>query len=219
MKFSAKTLQVIRNFSSINNGIQFKQGKTLKTMSESKNVMAKATLDTEIEATFCIHDLSQFLGCVSMLDDPDLTPTDFYLQIGNVSRMFNYIYADPSMILIPPDKDINLPSREVEFKLNGDVLALLMKSAGQLGSPQIAVTGNREKIYLQTMNVKNPTDSSFRVEVGETSSEFSLIFLTENIKLLPGDYDVAISAKGFAHFAGEDIDYWITIEKDSSFNQ
>jgi hypothetical protein len=69
------------------------------------------------------------------------------------------------------------------------------------------------------MNMKNPKDSSFSVEVGETTSEFNMIFLTENIRLLPGDYDVAISAKGFAHFAGEDIDYWITIEKDSSFNQ
>jgi hypothetical protein len=219
MKFSAKTQQVIRNFASINNGIQFKQGNVLKTMSESKNVMAKATLDTEVEATFCIHDLSQFLGAVSMMDDPDLTPTDHYLQIGKGSEKFNYIYADPSMILIPPDKDIALPTRDVEFKLNGDVLTRVMKALGVLGSPQIAVTGDREKIYLQTMNVKNPTDSSFRVEVGETTSEFNLIFLTENIRLLPGDYDVAISAKGFGHFAGDGVDYWITIEKDSSFNQ
>jgi hypothetical protein len=94
-----------------------------------------------------------------------------------------------------------------------------MKALGVLGSPQISITGDREKIYLQTMNVKNPTDSSFRVEVGETSSEFNLIFLTENIRLLPGDYEVAISAKGFGHFSGDCIDYWITIEKDSFFNQ
>jgi hypothetical protein len=219
MKFSTKTQQVLRNFSSINNGIQFKQGNVLKSMSESKNVMAKATLDTEVEATFCIHDLSQFLGALSMFNDADLTPTDYYLNISKGPAKISYKYADPSMILIPPDKDIALPSRDVEFKLTGDVLAELMKALGIIGSSHIAITGDREKIYLQTMNIKDPTDTSYKVEVGETTSEFSLIFMAENIRLLPGDYDVAISSRGFGHFSGTDIDYWITIEKDSSFNQ
>lgn len=219
MKFSAKTLQIIRNFASINNGIQFKQGNVLKTMSESKNVMAKAVLDTEVEATFCIYDLSQFLGAVSMFDEPELIPTDTHLRIGKGSEEFKYTYANPEMILIPPDKEIKLPARDVEFKLNGEALSRVMKALGLLGAPQIAVTGDREKIYLQTMNVKDPTASSYRVEVGETTSEFSLVFLTENMKLLPGDYDVAICSKGFAHFLGEDVEYWITIEQCSTFNQ
>jgi hypothetical protein len=219
MKFSAKTQQVIRNFASINNGIQFKQGNVLKTMSESRNVMAKATLDTEVEATFCIHDLSQFLGAVSMLVDAELTPTEYYLKIKKDSAMFSYKYADPSMILIPPEKDITLPSRDVEFKLKSEVLSDLMKALGIVGSSHISVAGDGEKIYLKTINIKDPTDTGYSVEVGETTSEFSMIFMAENIRLLPGNYDVAISAKGFGHFSGEDIDYWITIEKDSFFKQ
>lgn len=219
MKFSAKTQQVIRNFASINNGIQFKQGNVLKTMSESRNVMAKATLDTEVEATFCIHDLSQFLGAVSMLVDAELTPTEYYLKIKKDSAMFSYKYADPSMILIPPEKDIALPSRDVEFKLKSEVLSDLMKALGIVGSSHISVAGDGEKIYLKTINIKDPTDTGYSVEVGETTSEFSMIFMAENIRLLPGNYDVAISAKGFGHFSGEDVDYWITIEKDSFFKQ
>lgn len=219
MKFSAKTLQVIRNFGSINNGIQFKQGNVLKTMSESKNVMAKAILDTEVEATFCIHDLSQLLGAASLFVDPELTPTDYYLNIKSGAATFSIQYADPSMILIPPDKDINLPTRDVEFKLKSEVLAELMRGLAIAGTSHISVAGDGEKIYLKTVNIKDPTATGYSVVVGETTSEFSMIFMAENIRLLPGDYDVAISAKGFGHFSGEDIDYWITIEKDSFFKE
>lgn len=219
MKFSAKTQQVIRNFASINNGIQFKQGNVLKTMSESRNVMAKATLDTEVEATFCIHDLSQFLGAVSMFADAELTPTDYYLNIKSGAATFSIQYADPSMILIPPEKDIALPSRDVEFNLKSDVLAELMKGLSIAGTSHISVAGDGESIFLKTVNIKDSTATGYSVKVGETTSEFSMIFMAENIRLLPGDYDVAISSKGFGHFSGEDIEYWITIEKDSFFKQ
>jgi len=217
MKFSAKTQKVIRNFGSINNGIQFKQGNVLKTMSESRNVMAKATLDTEVEATFCIHDLSQFLQAISMFADPELTPTDYYLNIKSGPATFSVQYADPSMILIPPEKDIALPSRDVEFTLKSEVLAQLMVGLSIAGTSHISVVGDGENIYLKTVNIKDSTATGYSVVVGETTSEFSMIFMAENIRLLPGDYDVAISSKGFGHFSGEDIEYWITIEKDSFF--
>lgn len=217
MKLSARAIQVLRNFSTINQSIIFKAGSQIKTISQSKTIMARATIDTDIEKTFAVYDLPQFLSAISLFEDPELELGERSADIGNGRERIRYTFSEPSLILAPPEKEIQLPTPEVEFTLRNDVLTRVQKALGIIGAPEIAVTGDGEKIYVEALNTKNTSESTYKVEVGSTDKNFRLIFLAENIKLLPGDYQVAISSKGLSHFKGEDIEYWVAVEQHSTY--
>lgn len=217
MKFSARTIQILRNFSTINESLIFKPGTQLKTISQSKTILARATIDSEIESTFGIYDLGQFLSAISLFEDPDLTPGTNAMTISRGSEKINYIYSEPSLMLSPPEKEIQLPSRDVEFELKNEVLVRVQKALGIIGAPEIAVTGDGDKVYIEALNTKDNSKSNYRVEVGDTDKNFRFIFLAENIKLLPGDYNVTVSSKGLSHFKGEDVEYWVAVEQHSTY--
>lgn len=218
MKFSPRTIQVLRNFATINPSIIFNAGVELKTMSVSKTVVAKATIDTVIDKTFAIYDLSQFLAAISMFDDPELALADTSVRITSGAERMSYTFSEPSLILGPPEKQIVLPSTEITFDLREAVLVRTMKALSVIGCPEIAVTGDGKKIYLEALDSRKPGNSSYKVEIGETSSDFQMIFKSDNILMLPSDYRVSISAKGLAHFQGTDVEYFVAVEHHSKFN-
>jgi hypothetical protein len=217
MQFDVKTIQILRNFSTINPSIIFKPGNTLKTISQSKTIMARASIQQQIQSTFAIADLAQFLSAISMFEDPVLEPENGYMSIGKGTEKIKYTFAEPSLIMAPPEKEIVLPAPEVVFQLKNDLLSRLQKAIGIIGAPEIAVTGNGESIFIEAFNSKDSSKSQYKAEIGQTSLKFKFIFLQENIKLLPGDYDVAISKKGLAHFRGDGIEYWVAVEATSTF--
>lgn len=218
MKFSNRTIQILKNFATINQSIVFKPGNEIKTMSTAKTILARATIDSELEKMFAIYDLARFLSAVSLFDDPELTTRDKFVEIGSGSEKLNFVYSDASLIQTPPDKDIKLPTEDVQFRLTSGILAKTMKALGVLGSPEIGIVGDGDSIFLQTLNSKDVSSSSYKVRLGETDKTFRFIVLPENMKLLPGDYDVTMSAKGFSHFKGNDVEYWLAIEATSTFN-
>ena len=219
MKFSARTIQILRNFSTIHQSIIFQPGKQLKTISQSKTIMARATIDTEIEKSFAIYDLPQFLSAISLFGDPELEVTDSAMIIRSGKEKLNYTFSEPSLILSPPEKEIQLPTTEVQFELKHEDLVRVQKALGIIGAPEIAVTGDEGKIYVEALNTRNSSDSTYRVAVGTTDKTFRFIFLAENIKLDQGDYALSISSKGLSHFTGitNDIEYWVAIEATSTF--
>lgn len=217
MKFNARTLQILRNFSTINQSIVFKPGTRLTTLSPTKSVMARATVETEFESSFAIFDLPNLLGALTLFEDPELSASSQVLEIREGGRRMNYMLADLSLVVEPPSKDVELPSPEVQFTLKSDEFSRLMKALAVIGAPQLAVTGDGETMYFETHNAKNPSESTYRVEVGKTDKKFKLIFLAENIKLMPGDYEVQISSRGLSHFKGVDIEYWIAVEHTSTY--
>jgi len=217
MKFSNRTSQILRNFSTINQSIVFKPGSQIKTMSNSKTILARATVDCEFERLFAIYDLSRFLGAVSLFDDPTLDTKEKYVEITNGSEKLNFVYSDPSLIMSPPDKDIVLPSEDVIFDLTSDVLSKTQKALGVIGAPEIAFVGNGEDIFMEALNSKDPSASSYKVKLGTTDKTFRFIILPENLKLLPGDYRVVLSSKGFSHFKTTDVEYWVAMESSSTY--
>lgn len=217
MKFSQRTIQVLRNFSSINPSLIFKPGTAIATISPSKTVMARATVDTEFPSSFAIYDLAQFLGAVSMFEDPELNPTKDAMEIVRGTEKLRYKFSEPSLIYAAPEKEVRLPTHDVEFELKNEILTRTQKALSVIGAPEIAVTGDGQSIYLEALNTKNSGDSAYRVNVGTTDKNFRFIFLAENMKLLPGDYNVAISSKGLSHFKGEDVEYWVAVEQHSTY--
>lgn len=227
MKFEGRTLQILKNYATINPSLQFRKGSgngsTLTTMSPNKTVMAKASIKEDIPSDFAIYDLSRFLGVLSLFDSPNIILDTSHLNISGNSRQVQYTYADPKMIVSPGDKEVKLPEPEISFSLQSDVLQSVVKAMGVLGLPEIAVAGNKGAIKVQAIDSKNPSSDVYSVDITSPiysinqNAEFKMIFLAENIKILPEHYLLSISSKGIAHFKGNDIEYWVATESSSTY--
>lgn len=217
MKLSQRSVQVLRNFSTINPSIQFVEGNVLKTISPNKTMMAKAILEDNIPSAFAIYDLSRFLGVMSLFDNPTFELEEKMVNIQSPGRKVSYTYADPSTIILPPTKEIDIGKADVEFELQQENFAEIMKALGVMSFPELVIAGENGKVYLRATDTKNPSSDKYDIEVGETSLDFMAVFKTENIKILPSTYQVSISSKGISHFKSADVEYWISIEANSQF--
>jgi len=202
MKFDSRTTQILKNFASINPSLLFKPGKTLSTISTGKTIMARAKIAQEIPSAFAIYDLSRFLGTISLFSDPELNVHEKYMEIREGQRKLNYTFTEPSLIVSPPDKDIKLPNAEVKFNIDATDLQEVLKALAVLSLPEIAVVGDGESITVQAIDSKNPSGDVYTVRVGDTTNTFRMIIRADNLKLLPGAYEVEISSKGLSKFTG-----------------
>jgi|TARA_B100001094_G_scaffold217530_1_gene211609 hypothetical protein len=218
MKLSEKTLSLLKNFGSINQSILFKEGNKLRTISVMKNILAEAEIAEDIPQDFGIYDLNQFLNGLSLHQSPEL---DFenhgYVVIREGKMRSKYFFADPSVIVSPPEKDIALPTEDVCFELNTQQLDKLLKAASVYQLPDISAVGEAGVVKLVVWDKKNDTSNDFSIIVGESDSEFSFNFKVENIKIIPGRYDVVVSNKLLSKFTSKDrnLCYYIALEPDS----
>ena len=220
MKLSEKTLTVLKNFAGINNSILVKEGNQLRTISVAKNILAEANIEEEFPRQFGVYDLNQFLNGLSLHQDPDLDFTEeSYLNIREGKRRVKYFFADPQVIISPPDKQITLPSEDVHFQLESSALDKLLKAAAVYQLPDLCVVGEAGAVRLVVRDKKNDTSNSYSVAVGETDKEFSFNFKVENIKIIPGSYDVVVSSKLLSEFKNStyNLKYYIALEPDSTF--
>ena len=220
MKLSEKTLTLLKNFSNINQSILFKQGSSLRTISVMKNILAEATIDEDMPTDFGIYDLGQFLNGLALHTRPELDfQNEGYVYIKEGRMRSKYFFADPKVIVTPPEKEITLPSEDVSFTLSTDQLDKLLKAAGIYQLPDLAVVGKNGVVKIQVRDKKNDTSNDFAITVGETDDTFEFNFKVENIKILPGTYDVVVSKKLLSRFTSQNynLKYYIALEPDSTF--
>ena len=220
MKLSDSTLSLLKNFSTINQSILFKQGTKLRTISVMKNILAEATISEELPKDFGIYDLGQFLNGLSLHNNPDLDfQEDNYVVIKEGRSRSKYFFADPQVIVTPPERPMNLPSEDVTFDLSTEQLDKLLKAAAIYQLPDLAVVGSNGVVKIVVRDKKNDTSNDFAITVGETDKQFSFNFKVENIKILPGNYEVVVSSKLLSRFRSknQDLTYYIALEPDSTF--
>ena len=220
MKLSDSTLNILKNFAGINNSILVKQGTQLRTMSVAKNILAEAEIPEEFPRQFGIYDLNQFLNGLSLHQDPEMDfKEESHLVIREGKRKVKYFYADPQVIISPPDKKINLPSEDVHFQLDSGALEKLLKAAAVYQLPDLCVVGESGVVKIVVTDKKNDTSNSYSVDVGATDKEFTFYFKVENIKIIPGAYDVVVSSKLLSEFTNStyNLKYYIALEPDSTF--
>ena len=221
MKLSENTLSILKNFSSINQSILFKQGNKLRTISVMKNILAEATIEEELPKDFGIYDLNQFLNGIDVLyKSPEFDfQNDGYVVIKEGRMRSKFFFADPNVIITPPDKAIELPSEDVTFDLGTEQLNKLLKAANLYQLPDLSVVGEDGVVKLVVRDKKNGTSNIFSIVVGETESVFAFNFKVENIKILPGTYDVVVSQKLLSRFTSKNhnLTYFIALEPDSTF--
>lgn len=221
MKLSDKTLNLLKNFSAINQSIFFKEGSGLRTISVMRNILAEATVSEEFPRNFGIYDLSQFLNILNLHKNPDLDfENDGYVVIKEGKTKSRYFFADENVIITPPEKSITLPTEDVCFEINSRHLDQLKKAASVYQLPDISVVGECGVIKLVVRDKKNETSNDFSIIVGETISDFVFNFKEENLKIIPGSYEVVISKQLLSRFKSNDYDltYYIALEPDSVFN-
>ena len=213
---SPTTLSILKNFSSINRSIVIKPGNIISTVSINKNIFARAEVNETFPTELSIYDLSLFLGGLSLFKDPSFDCSDdkkvtVYDTTGAKSVFY---YADPSVITQAPEKELVMPSVDLEFVLDSDVLVQLQKAAAIYSVPDLCLYGQDGKIYLSVNDKKNETSNVYSLPVGETEDEFCHCLKMENMKLLPGTYDVQISNPKVAKFTSKqfNITYWIALE-------
>jgi hypothetical protein len=219
MKLSDNTFDVLKNFSTINPSISVKAGNVLRTVSEQKNILAQAVVNESFSMPFAVYDLSQFLGLASLFEDEDYDFGSSSVTISEGKNKSRYTYTDPSMVTTPPDKNLELPSVEVEFDLAFDDLKKVVNAANQLGLPEVVVRGADGAVVLVATDTKNPTSNEFSHDIGVTTdATFDFVFKVENFKFMSDDYKVSISQKGISHFKGSKVEYWVATEAGSKYN-
>ena len=149
MNLSDKTLTILKNFAGINNSILVKQGNQLRTISVAKNILAEASIDEEFPRDFGIYDLNQFLNGLGLHQDPELDfKEESYLNIREGKRRVKYFFADPQVIISPPEKEITLPSEDVHFQLETVALEKLLKAAAVYQLPDLSIIGGSGVVKL-----------------------------------------------------------------------
>ena len=184
-------------------------------MSGGKTILAKATVKDEFPQDFCVYDLNQFLSIHSIGKDTELDFDDKNIIIKAGKNEISYRKTEKSMIVTPPDKELKLPSSEISFSLSEEELASILKATAILQSPNISVQSDGDTVNIVSCNVEDSSahTNSFRVGEGNGTS-YKMVFLADNLKLIPGSYDVEISSKGLSHFKNKNVDiqYWVATE-------
>ena len=220
MKLSKSTLDILKNFSNINQSICFKEGTELSTLSIQKNILSRAVVEEQFPKSFAIYDLSEFLSGLTLFEDPEFSfDNDNYVIIKDKKNSSRYFFADPSTIVTPPENRVELPSKDVCFTVTWKDLSNVIKAASIYQIEDLAVIGDGNTIRLVVRDKKNDTSNSYAVDVGITSKKFSFNFKVENLKLLPGDYGVVISKSNASLFkdVNRDLEYLIALEPDSKY--
>jgi len=218
-KFDSFTLDVLSNFSQINNSIVVRKGNEIRTMSENKTMMAEAIVPFTFDRDFGIYDLRKLLGCVSITKDPDVTLDEKHLELISGNNKIKYLYTDISQLLTPT-KRINLPSTEVTFELTSTVLTEVIKCSQVLSVDDVCISSELGKIIITDLDKSNPTSNSAIFNVAGTSKgDFKALMKIANLKFIQDDYEVKISSKGISTFESKNrpVKYYIAIEADSKF--
>jgi hypothetical protein len=220
MELSEQTLTVLKNFATINPSIVFKPGSQIRTISPQKTVMSIATVPDTFPIQACIYDLSKFLSMCSIYKKPEIDFQDSkFCYITQGKQKTRYVFADISMVISPPEKEVNIPSEDVNVSVTWDDINSVLKAASVLNLPEIAFIGRDGICYISSIDSSNPTSDRHEIEIGETSDTFQLVIKTENLKLIPQDYKVTLCSKGISKFEGNGIKYFIAIESKSTYKK
>lgn len=214
MKFSSETVNILKNFSTINPSVLLKKGNAIRTISPQKTVMAVAETNDNFEGQAGIHDISRFLATLSLFDNPDVIFDENCFTVKGGKKRLSYTYTPENMIVVPPDKNIAVVDPEATFVCTWSDIESVVRASAILQLPEVAFISDGRNIVFASVNNKNPTADEFSVTVGENTnaSEFRMIIKTDNLKLIPDDYTVTLSSKGMAHFQSKVVQYWTAIE-------
>ena len=218
---NTQMLEILRNFGTINSNLVFREGNVVRTVSDAKNVMAKADASEPMPKEFGIYDVNELLSAMSLIEGASVSYEDTHLLIKGENSSIKYFYSDVEMLTSAPDKDIMMPPCEVEFTLTESVLSGLRKASQTFGHKTVLIEdGGEGKVKLSIVDVKNSSSNAYNVSVsgnfGDVQTTTRLSINIDNLKLVSGDYQVEVSSKLISKFTNtsKPFEYWIALEKN-----
>jgi len=220
VQLSPATIEVLKNFASINSGLMFREGKKQRTISPTKTVFAEVQLEEDIPSSFGIYDLNNLLAVLTF--DSTQTPAVSYKESNLIVKIRDtettkFRCCEEKMLVTPPAKELDLGTPDVEFDLSEEMLSRILKATSILSAPHIVVEGDGSVLSLTAIDVNNDSSNQYSIEVNKTSQICRMVFRTENWKMMPGAYRVKISSKGIAKFENptRKLTYWLALEVGS----
>lgn len=217
MKLNEHTMNVLKNFATINPGVVLNPGKIQKTQSPGGEILAIAELDEITSNKFAIYDLNQFLGNVTTMSNPDISIKKNVITIKDDVFEFNYHACTPSSVIHPPDMEILLKNPDVSFELPHSTLTKLLRLASMNELHNLSIGSKNKKLHIQIHDMSKSNVNYASTEVGEyLGDDFIATFKTEYLKFIPDDYRVEMKLGKFARFYGKNknIQYTVGIEVD-----
>ena len=218
MKLSDETKEILKNFSTINQNLVIKIGSSISTMSAMKNIIANAKVTEKFPKEFAIYDLNEFLAALSLFANPELDFKDDFVLFTEENKALKYWYSDPSVVTTP-QKEITMPSVEISYKLSSSTLSEVQKAAAVIGAPDMLLENGK----LKVTDKKNSTANDYwtPLDVDKNDAKYKFWFKVENLKIIPGTYDVEMSAKKISRFKNTsvDVEYFIALEPESKYNE
>lgn len=217
MKLTPETIEILKNFATVNANIQFKAGSLLMTKSAANTIRGVATLNQSFPRDFAIYDLPRFISVLGLYKDPELTFEDNHVLIGEDKRSVKYVYTNPNMIVaVDYDKQVKLPDELTTFKVTADDFTKVIKAASVLGVPNITMQGKGGKISLIAQDLKNPSTDTFEIEIGDTTVDFRVNYQVDVLKILPEDYDVTVYNIAVTRLSCSKVTYYLAATIDST---
>jgi hypothetical protein len=222
MKISKETIEVLKNFSGINQNLVIKQGNKLSTIADAKNIMANVTVSETFDTEVGIYDLNEFLSALNLISDAEVEFGNNSVTIANSMASVNYRYSDP-LILTSPQKEVKMPDPDFSVKITSNTISEIRKAGGALGHAVVSISSPEDtsKVYLEVKDPDNSSANTYRLDIGDDESRtYDFQFLISNLKLLTDDYEISVSSKLISQWKGinTNTQYWIALEKNSTFN-
>lgn len=216
MKISKNTIEVLKNFASINSNILIRKGDLISTISTGKNIFAKAKITENFDREFAIYDLNTLLATISLADDTDIELLDECLKIDIDSGTLEYYYSDPKVVLAAPDKDIEVDNY-YQFNLSEDTLSTVFKTAAVSQATMLTVVGDGTNVKLKVGDPTAPKSNNYQKIIGSSDKVFTAHLPIETLKIIPDEYAVTISTKKFMYLESTTglSRYWLALDKSS----
>jgi len=216
MRLTDKTTSVLKNFAAINKNILIHEGSTVRTVSPSKTVMAKAVLDDEFPREVCLYDLNRFLNTVGLFNEPDIELGDTSLTLTSGASQIRYSYANPELLVVAKQKDLTVSDYLTTVHIPAEVLLAVDRARKTLGLEEISIEAKDGQLWIKALDASGSTNDQFALQLGESNHTFKAVMEADNMELIPQSYNVSISPRGITHWKGNNLEYWIVLLANKS---
>ena len=216
MKLSEQTVNILKNFSTINQNILVKEGSQLRTMSTMKNILAEAPVTEDFPQDFGVYDLNEFLGVLTLVKGAEIEFGDSYLTVNGGKTKVRYFFSDPSILTTPPET-FNAPECDVNIGVSKDTLTNVLKAAAVMQLPDVVLSRITLEVPagIAATDLKNSTSNIYTETLDDDRQDktFKFHFKADNLKMIPGDYQVSASTTAqVSNWVGDEASYWIAME-------
>lgn len=231
MKISPQTLQILKNFMGLN-AMFISDGQTpnmIRTISQNGNIVALAKIPEDVP-NFQVHDLSEFLRAVDLVEDPDFEFHDDHVVMSQGRTKIRYQYCSPQVIDPKPPKGVRFPAADVTFNISKVEFAKLMKASAALSLQCIVFTRVGDQIVAAlegkaNESKKNQFALNLESEIVGDGEDFRAIFVADNFKFIGGDvYKVELSKHKLSRWSTSlgttdqfSIEYVVGMQAESTF--